>query len=324
MIKLFLPKFWYKRGIISWLLSPFSFIYRFFIAGYRFYYIKLAAAKFPVPIIVVGNITVGGTGKTPLVIYLANLLKERGYNPGIITRGYRRKNIADATFVTTKSTAEEVGDEALLIFHHVSSPIIVDRDRVAAARKLLEVYGCDVIVSDDGLQHYKLPRDIEIVLIDAEFGFGNKFCLPAGPLREPLGRLQQVDFVIRNFNTGWSQALLSGEYGMTLEPTVFRNVQDQTNIKTVNDFKDQPLHAVAGIGMPEKFFRTLRQLNLNIIEHPFPDHHLFCADDFSFTNEIIIMTEKDAVKCAKIARKNFWYLEVRVKVDEEFVDKLCT
>lgn len=322
MIKLYLPKFWYRRELISYLLLPFSFVYRAFISLYRLSYKRLSAARFPVPIIVVGNITVGGTGKTPMVIGLVELLKKQGYNPGVISRGYGRKGGSGSVIVTAKSKADEVGDEALLIARRAACPVIVDNDRIVAAKKLLEVYKCNVIVSDDGLQHYKLPRYIEIALIDAEFEFGNKFCLPAGPLREPISRLNSVDFIVRNFNTSLPLLVPPGEYSMVLELTGFRNIKDPATVKAADAFKGQAIHAVAGIGMPEKFFKTLRHLNLDIIEHPFPDHHIFSSSDLSFENKTVIMTEKDGVKCEALAQENFWYVEVNAKLESRFVEEL--
>lgn len=291
------------------------------ISLYRLYYKLFLPTKFPVPIIVVGNITVGGTGKTPMVIGLADLLKKHGYNPGIISRGYGRKSNGSIV-VAADSRADEVGDEALLIKRRTKCPVIVDNDRVAATKKLLDTYDCNVIISDDGLQHYKLPRYIEIAMVDAEFEFGNGFSLPAGPLREPISRLKSVDFVVRNFNTNLSFVTPSGEYGMVLEPTGFRNIKNPALVKTAHDFQDQVIHAVAGIGIPQKFFKTLRQLNLNIIEHPFSDHYVFSAADFLFKDKAIIMTEKDGVKCRALAEDNFWYMEIDAKLDNKFVDEI--
>ncbi len=323
LIKLYLPKFWYRREIISYILLPLSFVYRAIIGLYRLYFKHFPSIKFPVPIIIVGNITVGGAGKTPMVIGLADLLKRQGYKPGVISRGYGRKS-SGSIVVTPESKVEEVGDEALLIARRTLCPVLVDKDRAASVKKLLEVYHCDVIISDDGLQHYQLPRYIEITLIDAEFEFGNGFCLPAGPLREPISRLKSVDFIVRNFNTKSSLSAPSGEYGMVLEPALFRSIKDKTITKTADDFKGQVIHAMAGIGMPQKFFKTLRQLNLNIIEYPFPDHHMFSAADFSFGNKTIIMTEKDSVKCEALAHDNFWYMEVNAKLDDKFIEGLLS
>lgn len=288
--------------------------------------------KFLVPIIVVGNITVGGTGKTPLVIYLAELLKNKGYNPGIISRGYGGKSKNYPLLVTSESRVEEVGDEALLIEHRTKCPVIVGPKKTAAVKTLLSNTTCNVIISDDGLQHYAMTRDIEIAVVDAALGFGNEFCLPAGPLREPLPRLQQVDFVVKNYNMALCD---DDEYGMILEPVVFYNLKNPKITKTIDEFrafnfvKQTAFHAVAGIGNPKRFFQTLRQLGLNVIEHPFPDHYSFRAVDFLFSNEknkIVIMTEKDAVKCDTIANENCWCLKIEAKLSDKFntqvLDKL--
>ena len=323
LIKLVPPKFWYCKNIISYMFLPFSFVYRVIISLRRFYYKHFSAVKFPVPIIVVGNITVGGTGKTPLVICLAEILKKQGYKPGVISRGYGRKCKSGSIIVTPESKVEEVGDEALLILRHAKCPVVIDTDRLAAAKKLLEVYNCNIIISDDGLQHYALPRFIEVAVVDAELKFGNGFCLPAGPLREPISRLSQIDFVVKNFNTNLSHYGPDDEkYSMILETACFHNVKNPAYVKTADDFKGQVIHAVAGIGNPKKFFQTLRQLGLAIIEHPFPDHHMFISTDFPFKNEIVIMTEKDAVKCDTIATEGFWYMEAKGHPSDEFVDRL--
>lgn len=333
-----MPKFWYQRKIISYLLLPFSFIYRLIINLRRLCYLYLPSSKFSVPIIVVGNITVGGAGKTPLVIYLVELLRRNGYTPGVISRGYGG-NKKGAVIVTSESKAGEVGDEPLLIAHRLNCPVVVGNNRVAATKKLLEIYKCDVVISDDGLQHYALPRDIEIVVFDNELQFGNKFCLPAGPLREPLDRLKRSDFIIRNFNTGLSSELIlreenllqkerAHEYNMVLVPAALHNIQNPLLIRSPDYFQKKTIHAVAGIGNPKKFFKTLSQLQLgaSIIEYPFPDHYQYCSYDFSFSgaDEIIIMTEKDAVKCNSIASENFWYLEVNAKLATEFDRELLT
>jgi len=177
-------------------------------------------------------------------------------------------------------------------------------------------HSCDLIISDDGLQHYALKRDIEVAVVDAWQQYSNDFCLPAGPLREPLSRLKQVDFVVKNFNTNLPMSEECQEYNMVLEPTVFRNLKKPELTKTAEDFRGQIIHAVAGIGNPCKFFQTLRQMGLSIIEHPFPDHYVFQIADFPFAREITIMTEKDAVKCIAIATENFWCLETKVKLQD--------
>lgn len=310
----FLPKFWQSRGIANYLLLPFSAIYRLIIWLRRCCWRYFPPAEFSAPVIVVGNITVGGTGKTPMVVFLAELLKGQGYTPGIVSRGYGRKNKSCSITVSSESNPDDVGDEALLIARRVNCQVLVDINRSRAVKKLLEVHGCNAIISDDGLQHYALARNLEIVMVDAEFKFGNKFCLPAGPLREPLSRLKEVDFIVN----------LDNKYSMVLEPVVFRNVVNPDITKAIDDFKGQTAHAVAGIGIPAKFFQGLRRLDLAVIEHPFPDHYQFSKEDLLFTDKIakiIIMTEKDAVKCDKIAPENCWYLEVQAKPNQGFTDE---
>lgn len=321
-IKLIPPKFWYKKSIISYLLLPFSFIFIIVISLRRFYY-QVLAQKFktqeiiPVPVIIIGNITVGGTGKTPLVIHLVEFFKSRGYKPGVISRGYGGESKKYSLLVTSKSKVKEVGDEALLISRRTQCPVVVGPKKVESAKMLYSNNNCNIIISDDGLQHYALQRNIEIAVVDKDDDFGNKFCLPAGPLREPLRRLKQVDFVVNN----------NSEYNMFLEPVIFYNIKNQACTKAIDEFKNQTVHAVAGIGKPEKFFQTLSKLGIKVIEHQFPDHYLFKAADFLFIknsrSEIVIMTEKDAIKCDTIIDSdNCWCLKIIVRLSGEFEDKL--
>lgn len=319
LFKLVPPKFWYQKNLISYLLLPFVVIYRVIIGLRKFYYQIFLPTNFSVPIVVVGNITVGGTGKTPLVIYLAENLKKHGFKPGIVSRGYGGKYGNYPLIVTPDSNVEEVGDEALLLARRTMCPVVTSADRNAAITRLLSLNNCNVVISDDGLQHYAMPRNIEIAVTDAEFGFGNGFCLPAGPLREPIERLQHVDFLIKNSNSN----LIEQECDMSIEPIVFYNLKNPNMIKNVNEFKGQVVHAFAGIGNPKKFFQTLSQLGLQIIEHPLPDHYVFHSSDFLFKNdEIIVLTEKDAVKCEKIANENFWCLKVQAKLHPGFINNL--
>lgn len=325
LIKLIVPKFWQRRNIISYLLLPFSLIYRFVFNCYQFY-CKFSTTNFSVPIIVAGNITVGGTGKTPLVIYLVELLKSQGYHPGVVSRGYGREKKGLQHVKPGVSISSEVGDEAILIARRAQCPIVVDNDRVAAVSELLSVYNCDVVISDDGLQHYMLHRLVEIALIDAEFGVGNGFCLPAGPLREPVNRLKKVNFLVKNFNTNLSAKPSPGKHRLTLRPSSFlRQVKNPDITRDIEHFKGHIIHAVAGIGRPERFFATLRELGLDIIEHSFPDHYTFSADDFAFGDKkIVIMTEKDAIKCDTTGHENFWYLEVVAELDSDFDSELLS
>ena len=316
-VKLTVPKFWEQKNIISYALLPFSLIYQGIVRLRKLYYRLVAGKKPQVPVIVVGNITVGGSGKTPMVIYLTELLASKGYRPGIISRGYGGKSSAYPLIVTPNSKVEEVGDEALLLAHRTQFPVVVAPNRAIAVNALHKK--CDVIISDDGLQHYALHRDIELVVIDPNLGLENKFCLPAGPLRETIARLQDVDFVIKNYNVDWT----GDTYSMIMEPVVVSNLKDPTLTKKITDFKNQVVHAIAGIGNPKRFFQTLRQHEVQVIEHPFPDHHIFQPKDFLFQdNAHIIMTEKDAVKCQTMADHNFWYLQVAAKLSDEFAAQI--
>jgi tetraacyldisaccharide 4'-kinase len=271
----------------------------------------LSSVVLPVPVVVVGNITVGGTGKTPLVLWLAEFLTSCGYRPGIISRGYGSKHTAPQP-VMPGSDPAVVGDEPVLLAQRSGCPIWVGADRVAAGRALLAQFPqCDVILSDDGLQHYALRRTMEIVVVDGVRRFGNNLLLPAGPLRESRARLAKVDAVVVN-----GQAGEPGEYVMKLSGDQFRNLHDG-RIASPRDFIGKKIHALAGIGNPSRFFAHLRELGLMLVEHPFPDHHAFTPEDVRFEGaEVVLMTEKDAVKCQALAPAESWALRVDARVDE--------
>lgn len=269
--------------------------------------------RFNVPVIVVGNLTVGGTGKTPLVIAIAKYLQSKGYEPGIVSRGYGGSARYPCE-VTEHSSSVEVGDEPLLIYRATGCPMIVDPNRSRAVETLLNFYSCDIVISDDGLQHHALNRDIEIVVIDGERRFGNGYCLPAGPLRESVRRLKTVDLVVTNGSAK------EGEHAMNL---VFQEIRPvlalNKEIKTLQNLKGQTVHAIAGIGNPNRFFQQLSQFGMTVIPHAFSDHYYFTEEDISFDDDLpIIMTEKDAVKCEKIASKRHWYLPVEAQCPPEF------
>ena len=268
--------------------------------------------RLPVPVIVVGNLTVGGTGKTPLVVWLARWLRQSGYRPGIITRGYGGAARVWPQWVHPDSDPRDVGDEPVLIARHAQCPVVADPDRARAAARL-DQYACDVIVSDDGLQHLRLARDIEILLIDGARRFGNGRCLPAGPLRESVARVRSVDVCLVHGATD------SGEWGMQLIPAGFYAVGLPNRDPIAADhFAGTQVHAVAGIGFPERFFKTLESLGLNIIRHPYPDHHAFERRELTFGDQRpVIMTEKDAVKCETLvsSEQGYWYLAVQAQPD---------
>jgi len=317
----FWQRVWYQpHSLWSKLLWPLQIIFRMLVCMRRAYYRLNPAKPLSVPLIVVGNLTVGGTGKTPLVIYLVESLRKAGFKPGVVSRGYGGKSLHYPAKVTAESQSTEVGDEPLLIVQRTGCPLVVDPDRKRAAKTLLAC-GIDVIISDDGLQHYRLPRDIEIVVVDSIRQFGNGLCLPAGPLREPLSRLKDVDFTINNNNV----VADDNNFAMQLMPECWVNVSDTKRTLPITSFSHQTVHAVAGIGNPERFFASLSKLDISAIEHPFPDHYQFSESDFDFAqNSIVLMTEKDAVKCRLLAKENWWYLKVNAELVPEFMIKLLT
>jgi tetraacyldisaccharide 4'-kinase len=305
-----ITRHWYQKRltVLTALLLPFSWLFRLVVFIRRSLYQKNIFKQYqlPVPVIIVGNITVGGTGKTPFVIWLARYLQTLGLKPGILTRGYGG-NAKEVLDVTLNSTAEQVGDEALVLKQRTQCPVFVSKSRVAAGKALLAKYDCDIIICDDGLQHYALARDIECVLIDRFRGFGNQQMLPAGPLREPLTRLSSVDVVVDDVSLQMS-SLVSLNNNETVPLT---------------QFTGQRVHAVAGIGYPEQFFQQLRDQGVNVIAHAFTDHHAFQKNDLTFHDELpIIMTEKDAVKCRHFALPNTWYLPIEITPSPQCIEKL--
>ena len=310
---------WYKDPFIGVWLMPLGFLFSDAVKFRKFLY-KLGILKIhtlPVPVIVVGNITVGGTGKTPLIIWLAGFLKASGFKPGIISRGYGGQSESWPQQVTVNSEAKAVGDEALLIAKQTGCPMAVGPLRVDAANLLLRHTDCDVILSDDGLQHYALSRDIEIAVIDGERRFGNGYCLPAGPLREPIERLNSVDFVIVNGEKSEDR-----EFSMQLigERAINLATGEQ---KPLAEFNGVDCHALAGIGNPERFFKLLAAAGLTCVTQSFPDHYPFQCHDIEFAdNKPVLMTEKDAVKCTAFAGKSHWYVPVTAVPDPVFAEQL--
>lgn len=310
---------WYRSRrrlpIWWWLLWPFTVLYRLIISLRRRWYHRHPAHPLAVPVIVVGNITVGGTGKTPLVIALANYLQQQGWRPGILLRGYGAEANTKAApqLVTPASEARWVGDEALLLAKRCACPVVIGARRRVAAEWLLSQVSCDVLISDDGLQHAALPRDIEIVVIDGMRQFGNGFCLPLGPLREPVSRLAEADF----------RVCQGGDYAeavcMQLRVVNCRSVLTDRPIAW-QQLQGKSGYAVAGIGNPSRFFATLLELGLQVTAQAFPDHHAFTAADFSpfAAADYVVMTEKDAVKCRGFADKRFFYLEVAAELPPAF------
>lgn len=306
---------WYgPGGFLTLVLLPVSWLFCAVVRLRRLAYrLRLPSrGRLPVPVVVIGNLTVGGTGKTPLVIWTAEFLKQHGYTPGIVSRGYGGRAKRWPQQVRGDSDPSVVGDEAVLIAGRTGCPMAVGPDRVAAARALLAHSDCDVILSDDGLQHYALRRDVEIAVIDGMRRFGNRRCLPAGPLREPLSRLASVDLLVSN------GAAAAREYAMRYRGRQLRRLLDGEECE-LKSFDRRSVHAVAGIGNPEAFFVRLTQAGLRVIPHAFADHHAYRPEDLAFEDEKpVIMTEKDAVKCRRFAAPQHWYLPVAAELDPAF------
>jgi tetraacyldisaccharide 4'-kinase len=303
---------WYAHGRAPWWVRPLALLYGGAInlrhALYRLGVMR--SVRLPVPVIVVGNLSVGGTGKTPLTIAVAEALRAHGWRPGVVSRGYGGTQ-REPVLLGDAPDPAQVGDEPCLI-HAGGVPVAVGRDRPAAAKLLLGT-GCDVVIADDGLQHYRLARDVEICVIDGVRRFGNGKLLPAGPLREPLGRLAKVDF--RVCNGGQAH---DGEYPMRLsDGDAVALVGDGR--RALAEFSGQRVHAVAAIGHPRRFFDSLRAAGIEPIEHAFADHHAFAAADLDFGDALpVLMTDKDAVKCRRFAQPHWWRVPVRAELPPSF------
>jgi len=309
-----LERLWYGDSAASPLLAPLAWIYAALTGARRGAYALglLRARRLTRPVVVVGNLTVGGTGKTPLTIYLARELGAAKLKVGIVSRGYGRRS-GEARYVHADSDWRDVGDEPVILARRTGCPTMVAADRVAAARTLI-ARGADVILCDDGLQHLRLARDCAIVVIDGSRGFGNGRLLPAGPLREPAAALGRADIVVVNGEPGHGalEGLLpAGTLTMRLVTQPAVRLDGRGAPSELASFRGRRVHAVAGIGNPQRFFRELSALGLEVIAHPFPDHHPFTASELAFADELpILMTEKDAVKCAPFANARLWCVPV--------------
>lgn len=362
-----LESIWYDKNktssISRLLLIPLSYLY----SAINNYQRKTQTAnllksgtKLSCPVIVVGNITVGGTGKTPLTIHIVKLLQQAGYKPAIITRGYGGKATIWPQSVVADSDASIVGDEAVLMASSTAVPVYAGANRLESIEQLLKAHDCDVIVSDDGMQHYKLPRDIQIAVIDGERQLGNGYCLPAGPLREKKERLKDCDLIVVNgqktqfieLNHDGSDTASNETANHDVENHDIENrdiesyeiesfemsLSGQTLInlltletKPLNDFDGQTIQALTGIGNPQRFYSSLKAQGLKVIENSFPDHYAFEKSDLNFDEaSTVIMTEKDAVKCKPLisdslnGSKQYWCLPVTAKLPNEFNIALLT
>lgn len=305
-----LEKLWYGGHRAYWLLIPLAWVYRAVSACRRHVLQRFCQQRFNVPVIVVGNLSVGGVGKTPLVITLATKLQEKGIKVGIVSRGYGARLTVFPHEVTLDNTAADVGDEPLLIRQKTGCPVVIAPKRVQAVRYLLDHHHPQVIISDDGLQHYAMGRAIEIVVIDGQRGLGNGRCLPAGPLREPPGRLKQAALVVVN------QGQWPAAYPMTMTPGPLTCLVSRQAV--AKEALKVPIAAMAAIGNPQRFFSTLQQMGLIFQQYSFPDHHFFTANELQFSESSVIMTEKDAVKCQVFAREGWYVLPVEATLPDLF------
>ena len=304
---------WYEGAASGWVLLPLSGLFWLLlkIRTLFFRYGVYRSYKAHAPVIVVGNITAGGTGKTPTVIWLVNELRSRGFTPGVVSRGYGGSKSGTSMRVDADSEAAVVGDEPVLLARRGQCPVAVDSDRVQAAAMLVDD-GVDVIIADDGLQHLRLQRDYEICVIDGERGLGNRRLLPAGPLRESPERLQSVDQVLVNG---------TAEIPNAIAFELVANDASRLNgslARPLPGFKDTTVHAVAGIGNPKRFFDLLRSHGIQVIEHSFPDHAAIAAADLQFGDDFeVFMTEKDAVKLGSSQSDKYWFVPVDLNMETE-------
>ena len=309
---------WYKKSAWLYLLSPLTFIFSALVRWRKNSYLKNPSKIWnsDIPIVVVGNISMGGTGKTPLVKHIASALKERGYKPGLVSRGYGGK-FSGTLEVNAETTFKQTGDEAQLLAK-LKIPFFIDKDRSRAARTLQEKHDCDVIISDDGLQHYKMDRKVEIAVIDGARRLGNGLAFPAGPLREPKSRLKEVDFIINNGGPTEADEIL-----MTLNPAKFIHLNSGKQYTVDNWPMHKQVHAVAGVGNPNRFFDLLSRLGFEFDKNPFPDHHKYNKRDLYYLDHLpILMTEKDASKCKHFNNSKIWYLSIEAKIESQFIDRL--
>ena len=309
---------WYKKSLWLYLLLPFSAVISYLTSRRRRKFLKDTKNRFKskIPLIVVGNLTIGGTGKTPLVKYIASELQKLGYKPGLVSRGYGGK-FKETLMVTDQTPVKQTGDEAQIL-STLNLPFYIDKNRVRALKALNDNHDCDIIISDDGLQHYQMNRDIEIVVIDGKRRFGNNLSFPAGPLRESKKRLDSVDFIVNN-----SGPTEDGEHLMNISPSKFIHLKSGKSYPVEEWPMHKQVHAVAGLGNPGRFFDLLARLGFDIVRHPFPDHHNFMSSELHYLDHLpIVMTEKDASKCKDFDNNRIWYLTIESDVSDKFIDEL--
>jgi tetraacyldisaccharide 4'-kinase len=307
---------WYYPRPWGKLLWPFAKVFGSIVKLRKYLYVHnvFKSYKASVPVIIVGNLTVGGTGKTPLVIYLAELLKKHGYKPGIVSRGYKGL-VKSVVLVSPYSDPQVVSDEAVLLSRRTECPVIIAKKRAVGVDHMIRHNRVNIIICDDGLQHYALQRDIEIAVIDGERRFGNGYNLPMGPMREPESRLDTVDLIVTNSSISNN----AKEHNMHFVCNEVYSLSHPNKNRSLEEFIGRPVHAIAGIGYPERFFQQLRDLGIIVIAHPYPDHYRFSPTDVTFADQLpVLMTEKDAVKCKYFAHTRLWVVKVSVELEPQF------
>ena len=313
-------RIWYERSLIAILLWPLSMLFWLIISVRKAIYFVIPGLRrqFSVPVIVVGNITVGGTGKTPMVIYISDELVKLGYKPGVASRGYGA-DINTTVSLHANHSPQEVGDEPLLIFQRTNVPVVVGSDRKQVIQELIDEHQCDVIICDDGLQDYRFVHDIEIVMIDGDRRFGNERLLPAGPLRERINRTSSCDFKVV---TACDCPEISSDF-LEFQLQELVNLANPAERASIEVFVGQAVHAVAGIANPSRFFNLLISHGIAVIEHPFPDHAIYIASDFEFADKnTVLITEKDAVKCREFNLSNVWYVPVSARLPDTLMPRI--
>lgn len=327
-----IEKQWYGKPTWLLALAPLSAVFSV-LSLRRKKQLQAKAYKASCPVIVVGNIAVGGTGKTPVILALIQLLKDSEFRPGVVMRGYGAKlpdTIKSPVLVPPDADANTFGDEPVLIASHAECPVWIAKDRVSAV-KAAEQYGCNVILSDDGLQHYAMARSFELVVQDSQRGIGNGWCFPVGPLRESPERLSTVDFVLNNHSSRSLKEVAHDDSAMVLQPAAWVNVKKGTRVPVDalpwrgETGANQRVVAVAGIGNPKRFFNTLEQMGVFFEAQSFDDHHRYSSEDFALVNgRPVVMTAKDAVKCRALAEANWWYLEVEAILPEALTVRILS
>lgn len=319
-----IQSYWQSFNLVSLLLLPLSWLFCFIAWLRKLVYQKLInkTQPYPCPIIVIGNIYVGGTGKTPFLIELVNYYKNQGYKVGVISRGYKAKHPllakGKSVLLNSEMTVPEQGDEPALIVNKTQVPVVIGSNRNQSIELLLAETDTNLIFSDDGLQHYAMQRNIEICVVDEVSQFGNKLCLPAGPLREKVSRLKEVDFVVYKL----IKPSLNNEYSFNFSIKQCYHLFNYQH-KNLADFKSTTVHAVTGIGNPLHFFNQLRALDIKVNEHRFPDHHSFKFEDLDYNDQFpILMTEKDAVKCKNYKDKEIWVVRLEINISKLFLHDL--